>query len=61
VTVRSAPMPTPDYTWRPFFEKIEDVLSLVLLLCYLWPTSRLVRGIVHEKETRCERGRRGAG
>jgi len=51
-TVRLAPFPTPKYVDRPFFAKIENVLSLVLLLCYLWPTSRLLRGIVHEKETR---------
>ena len=48
--IRVAPFPTPDYTYRPFYEKIENVMSLVLLLCYLWPTSRLIRGIVHEKE-----------
>ncbi|KAH9254619.1 hypothetical protein BASA81_007376 [Batrachochytrium salamandrivorans] len=50
--VRLAQFPTPDYADRPFYAKTEDVMSLVLLLCYQWPTSRLIRGIVHEKESR---------
>ena len=59
--IRVAEFPTEDYTDREFYLKIENVFALILILTFLWPVSRLVRGLVHEKETRIREGMRMMG
>jgi len=59
--VRMAQFPTPKHISRPFYLKIKDVFGLDLVLTFLWPISRLIRGIVHEKETRVREGMRMMG
>ncbi len=59
--VRMAQFPIPEYTDRPFYLKIKNVFALDLILTFLWPISRLIRGVVHEKETRIREGMRMMG
>ncbi|CAK9108749.1 ABC transporter A family member 1 (ABC transporter ABCA.1) (AtABCA1) (ABC one homolog protein 1) (AtAOH1) [Durusdinium trenchii] len=59
--VRMAEFPIPRHIDRPFYLKIKDVFGLDLVLTFLWPISRLIRGIVHEKETRIREGMRMMG
>ncbi|GBG25686.1 ATP-binding cassette sub-family A member 1 [Hondaea fermentalgiana] len=59
--VRMAEFPTPEMVDKPFYRKIKNVFGLDLVLTFLWPISRLVRGIVHEKETRAREGMRMMG
>jgi len=58
---RMTEFPTPAYTSRPFYDKIKAVFALDLILTFLWPISRLIRGIVHEKETKMREGMRMMG
>lgn len=59
--LRIAEFPTPAMMDRPFYRKIKNVFGLDLVLTFLWPISRLIRGIVHEKETRSREGMRMMG
>ncbi len=59
--VRLTEFPTGEYTDRPFYLKIKDIFGLDLILTFLWPISRLIRGIVVEKETKLREGMRMMG
>lgn len=49
--VVSVPFPTPDFTRNYFFAAVGYLLGLVVVMATLFPFSRLVRDLVHEKET----------
>lgn len=51
-TVWSMPMPTAAYSQNSFFLAVGYLLGLTLVLAFLYPTSRLVKLVVEEKETR---------
>lgn len=51
-SVWSMPMPTPVYTQNPFFLQVGYLLGLTIVMAFLYPTSRLIKSIVEEKETR---------
>jgi len=59
--IRVSPFPTPEYTDRSFYAKIKNVFALDLILTFLWPISRLIRGIVDEKETKTREGMKMMG
>jgi ATP-binding cassette subfamily A (ABC1) protein 3 len=48
----SMPMPTAAYSQNPFFLQIGFLLGLSIVMAFLYPTSRLIKSIVEEKETR---------
>ena len=48
----TVPMPTPGYQGSDFYSTIGPVISLVMAMCMLFPVSRLIKGIVEEKEGR---------
>jgi hypothetical protein len=45
-------MPTAAYSQNPFFLQVGFLLGLTMVMAFLYPTSRLVKTIVEEKETR---------
>lgn len=59
--IRFTEFPTEEYVDRPFYEAIKDVFGLDLILTFLWPVSRLIRGIVVEKETKLREGMKMMG
>jgi ABC-2 family transporter protein len=48
----SMPMPTAEYEQNVFFMHVGYLLGLVLVMAFLYPTSRLIQGLVEERETR---------
>jgi ATP-binding cassette subfamily A (ABC1) protein 3 len=48
----SMPMPTAAYSQNPFFTQVGYLLGLTMVMAFLYPTSRLIKTIVEEKETR---------
>lgn len=50
--VWSMPMPTAAYSQNSFFLAVGYLLGLTIVMAYLYPTSRLVKLIVEEKELR---------
>ena len=52
INLTTTPMPTSAYQGSNFYSNIGPVISLCLAMCMLFPVSRLIRGIVEEKETR---------
>jgi len=48
----SMPMPTAAYDQNVFFMHVGYLLGLILVMAFLYPTSRLVQGLVEERETR---------
>jgi ATP-binding cassette subfamily A (ABC1) protein 3 len=48
----SMPMPTPDYSQNPFFLQVGYLLGLTMVMAFLYPTSRLIKTIVEEKENK---------
>eukprot|EP01061_Rhynchopus_euleeides_P015536 TRINITY_DN264_c0_g1_i10.p1 TRINITY_DN264_c0_g1~~TRINITY_DN264_c0_g1_i10.p1 ORF type:complete len:1990 (+),score=845.48 TRINITY_DN264_c0_g1_i10:125-5971(+) len=50
------PMPTWKYTDSQFLDRAGNMIPLVLALAFLYPVSRLVGGIVEEKEHRLREG-----
>jgi hypothetical protein len=48
----SMPMPTAAYAQNPFFLQVGFLLGLTMVMAFLFPTSRLVKTLVEEKETR---------
>lgn len=48
----SMPMPTAAYSQNPFFLQVGYLLGLSIVMAFLYPTSRLIKSIVEEKETR---------
>jgi len=51
-SVWSMPMPTAAYSQNPFFLQVGFLLGLTMVMAFLYPTSRLVKTLVEEKETR---------
>lgn len=45
-------MPTPAYSQNPFFLQVGYLLGLTIVMAYLYPTSRLIKSMVEEKETK---------
>jgi hypothetical protein len=48
----SMPMPTAAYEQNLFFLHVGYLLGLVLVMAFLYPTSRLIQSLVEERETR---------
>ncbi len=51
-------MPTAPYKTDDFQYVISSTLGIFYMLSFLYPVSRIVRGLVVEKETRIKEGRR---
>jgi ATP-binding cassette subfamily A (ABC1) protein 3 len=51
-SIWSMPMPTAAYSQNPFFLAVGSLLGLTIVMAYLYPTSRFVKTMVEEKETR---------
>ena len=52
VNYTATPMPTSAYQGSNFYTNLGPVISLCLAMCMLFPVSRLIKGIVEEKESR---------
>jgi ABC-type multidrug transport system fused ATPase/permease subunit len=50
------PFPTPAYTKDVFASSISGVIGLFYTIIYIWPVTRLVKGIVEEKQLRIKEG-----
>ena len=48
----SMPFPTAAYSQNSFYLVVGYLLGLTIVMAFLYPTSRLIKGIVEEKETR---------
>jgi len=48
----SMPMPTAAYSQNSFFLAVGYLLGLTIVMAYLYPTSRLIKSLVEEKETK---------
>jgi len=48
----SMPMPTGAYSQNAFFQAVGYLLGLTIAMAYLYPTSRTIKSMVEEKETR---------
>lgn len=48
----SMPMPTAEYEQNVFFMHVGYLLGLILVMAFLYPTSRLIQSLVEERETR---------
>ena len=59
--VTLVPFPLAAYTTNPFYSLVLTVLSLLLVIAYVIPNSRLIRGIVSEKESKMREGMRMMG
>jgi len=57
----TAPFPTAAYISDPFVTFMGAVLGIWFMLVFLWPFSRLVRGIVEEKELKLKEGMKMMG
>lgn len=55
------PFPITGYTSNDFFEIAQSVLAFFLTICLLFPVSRLIRGLVAEKETKLREGMKMMG
>lgn len=55
------PFPTPPYIDDPFANTIANVLGLFFTIIYMWPVTRLIKGIVEEKQLRIKEGMRMMG
>ena len=55
------PFPTPPYIQDDFAGTISSVLGLFFTIIYMWPVTRLVKGIVEEKQLRIKEGMRMMG
>jgi ATP-binding cassette subfamily A (ABC1) protein 3 len=51
-SIISAPMPTAAYSQNPFFLQVGYLLGFTMVMAFLYPTSRLIKTIVEEKETK---------
>ena len=60
-SIGTAAFPTPAFSTNPFYEAAKDVFALFFVLTLLVPVSRLIRGMVHEKETRIREGMKMMG
>lgn len=50
------PFPVTAYSYNDFFDIAAQVLAFFLTVCFLFPVSRLIRGLVAEKETKIREG-----
>lgn len=50
------PFPISSFSNNPFFSFAANVFAIFFVLSFLFPASRLIRGIVHEKETKIREG-----
>ena len=50
------PFPITGYQANGFFDIAQSVLAFFLTVCLLFPVSRLIRGLVAEKETKIREG-----
>jgi len=48
----SMPMPTAAYSQNSFFQSVGFLLGLTVAMAYMYPTSRTIKSMVEEKETR---------
>ena len=55
------PFPTPPYVDDPFADVISSVLGLFFTIIWMWPVTRLVKGIVEEKQLRIREGMKMMG
>jgi hypothetical protein len=55
------PFPITGYTSNDFFDIAQSVLAFFLTICLLFPVSRLIRGLVAEKETKLREGMKMMG
>ena len=46
------PMPTAAYSQNSFYLAVGYLLGLTIVMAYLYPTSRLIKSLVEEKETK---------
>ena len=60
-TVEFAPFPITAYTDNAFYTTVTQVFSFFFTIVFLFPVSRLIRGLVAEKETRIREGMRMMG
>ena len=61
ITASIGLMPTAGFTTDEFKEVITPTLGIFYMLSFLFPVSRIVRALVHEKETRLREGMRMMG
>ncbi|CAL1149217.1 unnamed protein product, partial [Cladocopium goreaui] len=52
VSVREIPFPTPAYTDDPFASFVESVFGLFFVLVFIWPSTRIMKSLVEDKEAR---------
>ncbi len=55
------PMPTPPFIKDVFAESISTFIGLFYTIIYIWPVTRLIKGIVEEKQLRIREGMRMMG
>ena len=55
------PFGTPPYVQDGFADTVSSVLGLFFTIIYMWPVTRLVKGIVEEKQLRIKEGMRMMG
>jgi ATP-binding cassette subfamily A (ABC1) protein 3 len=55
------PFPVPPYIFDPFSDTVSAVLGLFYTIIYIWPVTRLVKGIVEEKQLRIKEGMKMMG
>lgn len=60
-TVEFAPFPITAYSDNAFYTTVTQVFSFFFTIVFLFPVSRLIRGLVAEKETRIREGMRMMG
>lgn len=51
-SIWSMPMPTAAYSQNSFYLAVGYLLGLTIVMAYLYPTSRLIKSLVEEKETK---------
>ncbi|CAJ1947143.1 unnamed protein product [Cylindrotheca closterium] len=51
-SIMSMPMPTAAYSQNPFFTQVGYLLGLTMAMAFLYPTSRFIKTLVEEKETK---------
>jgi ATP-binding cassette subfamily A (ABC1) protein 1 len=59
--VEFIPFPTAAYSFNTFYAFVLNILAFVLVIAFVFPNSRLIRGLVLEKETKMREGMRMMG
>jgi len=60
-TISFQPFPTRPYIDDPFADVVSAILGLFFTIIYIWPVTRLVKGIVEEKQLRIREGMKMMG